>query len=102
MNRLVFTLLVSYWSAVTFSVMNLDSYKSTNISHTIHIMKMGWRSPVCVHDVAGKSGVYYLHHEGAKFIAQHIHDENSTAPRQSLMWNVKFRMCLAISYPHLW
>jgi hypothetical protein len=32
---------------------------------TIHVMKVFGQSPMCVHDVAGKSAVYYPHHEGA-------------------------------------
>jgi hypothetical protein len=31
----------------------------------IHIMKGLKQSPSHVHDVAGKSAIYYLHHEGA-------------------------------------
>ncbi len=32
---------------------------------TIHIMKVLRRSPMRIHDVVGKSVVYYPHHEGA-------------------------------------
>jgi hypothetical protein len=32
---------------------------------TIHIMKVLRQSPMHIHDVAGKSAIYYLHHEGA-------------------------------------
>jgi hypothetical protein len=32
---------------------------------TIHIMKVLRRSPSRIHDVVGKSVVYYPHHEGA-------------------------------------
>jgi hypothetical protein len=32
---------------------------------TIHIMKMLRQSPMRIHDVAGKSAIYYPHHEGA-------------------------------------
>jgi hypothetical protein len=30
---------------------------------TIHIMKVLKQSPMCIHDVVGKSTIYYLHHE---------------------------------------
>jgi hypothetical protein len=32
---------------------------------TIHIMKVLRQSPMCIHDVVGKSAVYYPHHKGA-------------------------------------
>jgi hypothetical protein len=32
---------------------------------TIHIMKVPRQSPILIHDVAGKSAIYYPHHEGA-------------------------------------
>jgi hypothetical protein len=32
---------------------------------TIHIMKVLRQSPMHVHDVAGKSAIYYPYHEGA-------------------------------------
>jgi hypothetical protein len=32
-----------------------------------------------IHDVAGKSTVCYLHHEGAKLIAKRLYEENSKA-----------------------
>jgi hypothetical protein len=32
---------------------------------TIHIMKVLRQSPMHIHDVAGKSAIYYPHHEGA-------------------------------------
>jgi hypothetical protein len=32
---------------------------------TIHIMKVLRQSPLHIHDVAGKSAIYYPHHEGA-------------------------------------
>jgi hypothetical protein len=32
---------------------------------TIHIMKVLRQSPMRIHDVAGKSAIYYPHHEGA-------------------------------------
>ncbi len=43
--------------------MNTDRSKYANISIAINIMKMPRRSPVHIHDVAGKSAVYYPHHE---------------------------------------
>ncbi len=32
---------------------------------TIHIIKVLRQSPMCIHDVVGKSDVCYPHHEGA-------------------------------------
>ncbi len=32
---------------------------------TIHIMKVLRQSPIRIHDVPGKSAIYYPHHEGA-------------------------------------
>jgi hypothetical protein len=32
---------------------------------TIHIMKVLRQSPMHIHDLAGKSAIYYQHHEGA-------------------------------------
>jgi hypothetical protein len=32
---------------------------------TIHIMKVLRQSPMRIHEVAGKSAIYYPHHEGA-------------------------------------
>jgi hypothetical protein len=32
---------------------------------TIHIMKVLRQSPMLIHDVEGKSAIYYRHHEGA-------------------------------------
>jgi hypothetical protein len=32
-----------------------------------------------IHDVAGKSAIYYPHHEGAELIAKRFHEENSRA-----------------------
>jgi hypothetical protein len=32
---------------------------------TIHIMKVLRQSPMRIHDVVGKSAIYYPHHEGA-------------------------------------
>jgi hypothetical protein len=49
----------------TFFIMNTDSRKLADISHTVHIMNALRRSPISVHDVAGKSAIYQLHHEGA-------------------------------------
>jgi hypothetical protein len=43
---------------------NLGSRKSANISHTVHVMKVPWRSPMHVHNVAGESADYYSHHGG--------------------------------------
>ncbi len=56
---------VSYWSEFMFSMVNTDSRNSANMSHTIHIMKLARPSSICVHDVAGKSGINYPHDEGA-------------------------------------
>jgi hypothetical protein len=40
--------------------------ENTPTSHfTIHIMKVLRQSPMRIHDVAGKSAIYYPHHEGA-------------------------------------
>jgi hypothetical protein len=40
--------------------------ENTLTSHfTIHIMEVLRQSPMHIHDVAGKSAVYYPHHEGA-------------------------------------
>jgi hypothetical protein len=55
-----FILLVSYWSALTFSITNTESGKSASISQ-----KVATRSPMRVHDVASKSDIYYSHGEGA-------------------------------------
>jgi hypothetical protein len=52
---LVFTFLVSYWLAFTFFLMNMDSRKYTDISYH----EGARRSPMCVHDVVGKSVVNY-------------------------------------------
>ncbi len=38
-----------------------------------------------VFDVAGKSAIYYPHHEGAKVIAKCLCDENGRAPLTSQM-----------------
>jgi hypothetical protein len=38
-------------------------------------MKVPKQSTMSVHDVAGKSVVSYPHHEGAEFIAKHLHEE---------------------------
>jgi hypothetical protein len=46
---------------------------------TIHIVKVLRQSPIRIHDVVGKSAVYYLHHEGAYFIAKHLHEEINRA-----------------------
>jgi hypothetical protein len=50
---------------------------------TIHIMKVLRQSPMRIHDVAGKSAIYYPHHEGALLIAKRLHEENSRAMRTS-------------------
>jgi hypothetical protein len=97
---LVFTLLVSYWLAFTFFLTNTDSEKYAEISHYYPHHEGARGSPMRIHDVEGKSVVNYPHHECAKFIANRFHEENSRALPTSLMWNVKFRMCLAIYYPH--
>jgi hypothetical protein len=39
---------------------------------TIHIMKVLRQSPLCIHDVVGKSAICYPHQEGAKFIAKRL------------------------------
>ncbi len=67
---MVFTLLVSFRSAFTFSIKNTDSSKSANISHAIHIIKVTRRSPSHVHDmvVAYESAIYNLHHEGSSYL----------------------------------
>ncbi len=39
-----------------------------------------------VFDVAGKSAIYYAHHEAAKVIAKCLCDENGRAPLTSQMW----------------
>ncbi len=49
------------------------------------------RSPMCVHDVAGKSAIYYTHHEGV-----------SSLLSASMKQNLEFRMCLVFNYPHSW
>jgi hypothetical protein len=76
---LVITVLVSYWSAFTFFILNMDSRKYADICFTIHIMKVLRQSPMCIHDVVGKSAVCYLHHEGAEVIAKCLHKEISRA-----------------------
>jgi hypothetical protein len=42
-------------------------------------MKVPGSLRVCVHDVSGKSAVYYLHYEGTWFIAKRLHEENGRA-----------------------
>jgi hypothetical protein len=41
---------------------------------------------------ANKAAVYYPQHEGAQFIVNGLHEENSTALPTSSMLNVKYRM----------
>jgi hypothetical protein len=78
-----------------------DSNKSANMSRIIPIMKVARCSAMHVFDVAAESALYYLHHEGAQFIANDPHDENRRVLQVSWMWIVKFRMCLAIHCSHL-
>jgi hypothetical protein len=48
---------------------------------TIRIMKVLRQSPMRIHDVVGKSAIYYPHHEDAYFIAKCLHEEiNSALP----------------------
>jgi hypothetical protein len=67
---------------------------------TIHIKKMPKWSTMCVHDVAGISAIYHPLCEGAYFIAKRLQDESSSVLQTSQMLNVKFRVCIAIHYPH--
>jgi hypothetical protein len=54
--------------------------ENTPTSHfTIHIRKVPRQSPMRIHDVAGKSAIYYPHHEGTWLIAKRFHEENSRA-----------------------
>jgi hypothetical protein len=62
---IAFTLLVSSISTFTFFIMNTDSKKYYDISHTIRVMKVPWGSTMGFHDVAGKSAIYQLRHEDA-------------------------------------
>jgi hypothetical protein len=48
-------------------------------------MKVTRGPPLLIHDVAGESTVYCLHHEGAQFIAKRLHD-----------MSVKFRVCIVV------
>jgi hypothetical protein len=44
---------------------NTDSRNSRqHVTYYPH-HEVGWPSPKCVHDVAGKSGIHYPHDEGA-------------------------------------
>jgi hypothetical protein len=45
---------------------------------TIHIMKVPRQSPMRIHDVAGKSAIYYPHHEGAQLFAKRFHEEKNS------------------------
>ncbi len=56
---------------------NIDSSKSANISHAIHIRKPVTQPSMHVHDVAVESAVCYLHHESAYFIAKCPNEEYS-------------------------
>jgi hypothetical protein len=56
---LVFTVLVSYWLAFTFFLTNTDIKKYANISHYHPHHEGPRRSPMRIHDVAGKSVVNY-------------------------------------------
>ncbi len=49
-----------HFSLRIWIVQNMPTSRST-----IHVMKVFRQSPMRVHDVAGKSAVYYPHHEGA-------------------------------------
>jgi hypothetical protein len=42
-------------------------------AETIQIMKVARRSPMHNLDVAGKSAVYYSHHDDEQFIAKHLY-----------------------------
>jgi hypothetical protein len=75
----VFTFLVSYWLAFTFLLTNTDSKKFADISHYYPHHEGPRRSPMCIHDMAGKSVVNYPHHECTEFIAKRFHEENSRA-----------------------
>jgi hypothetical protein len=44
-----------------------------------------------VHDVAGKSAVYYPHHKDASFISHRLYEEISRTVLISQMWNIKFK-----------
>jgi hypothetical protein len=74
---------------MTLCIMVVDISKSDNISHINNIKRVAKQAPMCVHDVAGKSAVYYLHHEGAWVAAKRLHEENRTAPLISRIWVVK-------------
>jgi hypothetical protein len=80
----------------------MDSRKSANISHTIHIMNVPRQSSMYVHDVAAESAAYYTHHQDTSFSAKYLQEEYSRAKTISQMWIVKFRMCIAIYCPHSW
>ncbi len=79
----VVPLLVFYWSAELNTIhhkggqagSNMFSYwQQANLPSTICTMKAARWSPMHVHNVAGESAVYYLHHEGVYFVAKCIHD----------------------------
>ncbi len=77
--QLVFPLLGYYWPLFIFFIIN-------NLNFPRH---ENGRSSIRVHDMAGKSAVYYPHLEGSWFIAKSLSEGNSRDPQISRMWNVK-------------
>jgi hypothetical protein len=71
--------MVSYLFALTFFLTKTDSRKYADISHNHSHHEGARRSPMCIHDVEGKSVVNYPHHEYTEFIAKCFHEENSRA-----------------------
>jgi hypothetical protein len=62
-----------------FSFRILIAENTQTSRFTIHIIKVLRQSPLHIHDVVGKSAVYYPHHEDAWFIGKRLHEEINRA-----------------------
>ncbi len=78
-------------------IKNMESKKSANISLTVMkvqgdflcVLMMKWANLLSI--------IYIM--KAPRFIAKRLHEENSRL-RRCHVWNVIFRMCLAIHYPY--
>ncbi len=62
---LVFLSLIPIGRDLHFSLRIRIAENTPTSRFTIHIMKVPRQSPMRIHEVAGKSDIYYPHHEGA-------------------------------------
>jgi hypothetical protein len=67
------------------SSVHIHGDSGANQLSTFHVMKAVRQSPVCILDVSSESCLFYLHHEGAYFIAKCLRNGKSKALLTSQM-----------------